>query len=190
MTTSVDSTSRLKSLVLQGYKTFASKTDIALAPKVTVVVGPNGSGKSNIADAIRWVLGEQSYSLLRGKKTVMLKVTLTEQPKETMVAMDRDRPSAKLGITVQALTPELANQFGYRGEKGVLVTRVDPDGPAAKATPTPIRQSDLIQEIDQKPVTTAETYRAAVQGANLARGILMLVRSRDGTRRFVVVKKK
>jgi chromosome segregation protein len=56
-------------LDLQGYKTFASKTEIALAPKVTVVVGPNGSGKSNIADAIRWVLGEQSYRLLRGKKT-------------------------------------------------------------------------------------------------------------------------
>jgi chromosome segregation protein len=69
VTTSLDSAPRLKSLDLQGYKTFASKTEIALAPKVTVVVGPNGSGKSNIADAIRWVLGEQSYSLLRGKKT-------------------------------------------------------------------------------------------------------------------------
>ncbi|NIS78833.1 MAG: chromosome segregation protein SMC [Anaerolineales bacterium] len=61
--------SRLKSLDLQGYKTFALKTEIALAPTITVVVGPNGTGKSNIADAIRWVLGEQSYSLLRGKRT-------------------------------------------------------------------------------------------------------------------------
>ncbi|MBC8503776.1 MAG: chromosome segregation protein SMC [Anaerolineales bacterium] len=59
----------LKSLELQGYKTFAGRTTFELAERITCIVGPNGSGKSNIADAIRWVLGEQSYSLLRGKKT-------------------------------------------------------------------------------------------------------------------------
>ncbi len=65
----------LKRLEIQGFKTFAQKTvvEFKLDPSgrrgVTGIVGPNGSGKSNIADAIRWVMGEQSLKLLRGKKS-------------------------------------------------------------------------------------------------------------------------
>jgi chromosome segregation protein len=60
---------RLKSLELHGYKTFASQTTFEFPGVVTAIVGPNGSGKSNIADSMRWVLGEQAFSLLRGRKT-------------------------------------------------------------------------------------------------------------------------
>ncbi len=60
---------RLKSFELHGYKTFASRIEFQFSEGITAIVGPNGSGKSNISDALRWVLGEQSYGLLRGKKT-------------------------------------------------------------------------------------------------------------------------
>ena len=60
---------KLNSLDLNGYKTFAKATNLAFPAKITAIVGPNGSGKSNVADAIRWVLGEQSFSTLRAKRT-------------------------------------------------------------------------------------------------------------------------
>src|SRR6185503_8228455 len=57
---------RLLRMTVQGFKTFARRTDLELGPGLTAVVGPNGCGKSNLIDAIAWAVGSRSWKSLRG----------------------------------------------------------------------------------------------------------------------------
>lgn len=72
----------LKQIEIIGFKSFAKKTQIDLTGNITAVVGPNGSGKSNVADAVKWVLGEQRVKHLRGDKMedVIFNGTLEKRP--------------------------------------------------------------------------------------------------------------
>ncbi|MBP5618768.1 MAG: AAA family ATPase, partial [Clostridia bacterium] len=95
---------RLKSIEIQGFKSFADRTVLRFGEGITAVVGPNGSGKSNISDAVRWVLGEQSNKTLRSnrmedvvfggtasrKRLGFAEVTLVIDNAERQLPMDTD----------------------------------------------------------------------------------------------------
>ncbi len=110
----------LKHLELHGFKTFANRSHFIFDLGVTAIVGPNGSGKSNIADAVRWVMGEQSFSEIRVKKTEdviftgsatrprmgMAEVTMTlENPDPwTQETTDAERTEEKSGTKLDPVT--------------------------------------------------------------------------------------
>lgn len=98
---------RLRSLEIQGFKSFPDKTVLKFDQDITAVVGPNGSGKSNIADAMRWVLGEQSSKTLRGNRMEDVIFSGTQSRKAVgfaMVQITIDNTDRTLEMDEDAIT--------------------------------------------------------------------------------------
>ena len=83
------------------------------------------------------------------------------------------------GLTVQTLTPEIAENLGIeRTLKGVVVTQVDPGGPGADAG---LRRGDVVLEVNRQPVKDVDGYRKALKAAGKGKSVLFLVRRGDNT---------
>ncbi len=112
----------LKSLELQGFKSFTNKTVLQFHNGITGVVGPNGSGKSNVSDAIRWVLGEQSAKQLRGgsMQDVIFAGTMQRRPMSyAYVAITLDNADHALPIDYEEVT--VARRLYRSGESEYMI---------------------------------------------------------------------
>ncbi|MCL2860250.1 MAG: AAA family ATPase [Oscillospiraceae bacterium] len=114
----------LKKIELQGFKSFADKTEIELRDGITTVVGPNGSGKSNVSDAIRWVLGEQSIKALRGTKAEDVIFVGTQSRKSlgfAEVSLTIENTNGKLPIEFAEVT--VTRRLYRSGETGYFINK-------------------------------------------------------------------
>ena len=115
----------LKSLEIQGFKTFPDKTTLTFDRGITAVVGPNGSGKSNISDAVRWVLGEQSVRALRCKRMedVVFNGTPTRKAQGfAEVTLNIDNTSRQLPFDSDAVA--VTRRYYRSGESEYLLNKV------------------------------------------------------------------
>lgn len=114
--------------------------------------------------------------VLRDKKEVQLTVNVGELKDEEVVASAPEK--GELGMTVQRLTPQIAESLGLEKTDGVVVSAVDPGSAADEAG---IRRGDVILEVDRKPIPNIDEYKKAIAGISKGKGVLLLVRRGEST---------
>ncbi|MDP2605905.1 MAG: DegQ family serine endoprotease, partial [Deltaproteobacteria bacterium] len=114
--------------------------------------------------------------VLRDKKEVTLTVAVGELKDEEVVASAPEK--GELGLSVQRLTPQMAESLGLDKTEGVVVTAVEPGSAADEAG---IRRGDVLMEVDRKTIRSLDEYKKAIAGIRKGRGVLFLVRRGEST---------
>jgi serine protease Do len=123
-----------------------------------------------------------TFTLMRDGKQMDVKIVLAERPKELKAGMEQPQPQQeqyqKLGLSVQDLTPDLADQLGYQNDQGVVVTDVAEGSPADQAG---LQSGDLIKEVNRVKVRTVQEFKTAVGQLKSGSSTALLVRRGDMT---------
>ncbi len=164
----------------------ASATDLQSGDVITAVNGTAVTDKSGLPTLIAAIQAGETAKLtvLRAGSDLSIDVKIgqlsPEEPQMASVRNDDDTPSARLGVTVEPLVPELAKQLGMSPEtKGVVISDVASDSPNADR----LSAGDVIEEVAGRPVTTPQELALAVRDAK--DGILLLKLNRQGSVVFV-----
>ena len=147
---------RLERLEINGFKSFSDRSELAFDKGVTAIVGPNGCGKSNVADAITWVMGEQSAKSLRGEKMEDIIFSGSDARKPTAAAEVRLRFTGVLKTVSGPAFPEMTlwkRPRQWKRSSGTVT---------AMATVRPSRADvvELIQSIAREVEVTRRLYRS------------------------------
>jgi serine protease Do len=127
-----------------------------------------------------------TLTLLREGHERNLKVSLGEMPVNVADGGERESPEqsrGKYGLSVEPLTPELARELNVKARSGVVVAQVDPDGVAAQAG---LEEGDVIEQVNQQSVSSAQELRAALDAGGREKPALLLV-NRRGEKAFVTL---
>lgn len=154
-----------------------------------VILKLNGKQLEDVSDLRNQVamLAPGSKAILevvRNKRAKKIQVTIGEQPENfgSRESLAEDRDTLKeYGLTLQELSPELAEKFEYKPGSGLVVSDVEPEGPAAKAG---LKPGNLVEEVNHQPVATREDLRKALAKAD---GDKILLRVRSGSYSSYVV---
>jgi serine protease Do len=118
-------------------------------------------------------------AVIRDGQQRELSITVGELPEKLTASTEAPESLDKFGMQVQNLTDELAEQLGYQGEEGVVISEVEPDSPAARAG---LRPGMLVSEVNRESVDNVEAFREALAESGNTQQALLLVQDRRGSR--------
>ena len=168
----------------------ASKSNLRTGDVIVSIEGKTVKTARELKDAIALQSPGHVLALnvVRGKEHLSIKVRTEALPADAGLAEVRQQPDAAagspaFGLTVQATTKELAEQYGVEPGSGVIVTAVEVDSPAYEKG---IQPGDVITEINRQPVTSPRQFRQALKSADSRKGLMLNLIS-NGTKRMVIL---